>query len=65
MNSQTSNTSSVKDGLKAVFYKHFSNELPPVLLDVYDSRGSLGAISVTPRTGIISATYKNYRPTSF
>ena len=26
-----------KDGLKAVFYKHFSNELAPVLLDVHES----------------------------
>ena len=24
------------DGLKAVFYKHFSNELAPVLSDVYE-----------------------------
>ena len=56
-----------------LFYKHFSNELAPVLLDVYDSRGKLGTIRVTSRTGIISATYKkgdkrdikNYRPTSF
>ena len=30
--SQTNN-----DGLKAVFYKHFSNELAPVLLDVHES----------------------------
>ena len=30
--SQTNN-----DGLKAVFYKHLSNELVPVLLDVYES----------------------------
>ena len=73
INSQTSNTSPGNDGLKAVFYKHFSNELAPVLLDVYDSWGKLGTISVTSRTGIISATYKkgdkrdieNYRPTSF
>ena len=44
-----------------------------MLLDVYDSWGKLGTISVTSRTGIISATYKkggkrdieNYRPTSF
>ena len=56
-----------------VFHKHFSNELAPVLLDVYDSGGELGTISVTSRTQIISATYKkgdkrdieNYRPTSF
>ena len=37
INSQTSNTPSGNDGLKAVFYKHFSNELAPALLDVYDS----------------------------
>ena len=73
INSQTNNKSPGNDGLKAVFYKHFSNELAPVLLDVYDSWGKLGTISVTSRTGIISATYKkgdkrdieNYRPTSF
>ena len=53
--------------------KHFSKELAPVLLDVYDSWVKLGTISVTSRTEIISATYKkgdkrdieNYRPTSF
>ena len=58
INSQTSNTSPGNDGLKAVFYKHFSNELAPVLLDVYDSWGKLGTISVTSRTRIISAIYK-------
>ena len=44
-----------------------------MLLDVHDSWGKLGTISVTSRTGIISATYKkgdkrdieNYRPTSY
>ena len=39
INSQTSNTSPGNDGLKGVFYKHFSNELAPVLLDVFDSWG--------------------------
>ena len=34
------------------------NELAPVLLDVHDSWGKLGTITVTSRTGIISATYK-------
>ena len=73
INSQTSNTSPSNDGLKAVFYKHFSNELAHVLLDIYDSWGRLGTIIVTSRTGIISSTYKkvdkrdieNYKPTSF
>ena len=72
-NSQTNNKSPGNDGLKAKFCKHFSNELAPVLLDVYDSWGKLGTISVTSRTGIISAIYKkgdngdieNYRPISF
>ena len=59
--------------LKEVFYKHFSSELAPVLLDVYNSWGKLGTIGVTSRTGIISAIYKrgdkidvqNYRLISF
>ena len=37
INSQTNNKSPDNNGLKAVFYKHFSNKLAPVLLDVYDS----------------------------
>ena len=73
INSQISNISPGSDGLKAVFYKHFSNKLAPVLLDVYDPWGKLGIISVTSRTGIMSPKYKkgdkrdteNYRPTSF
>ena len=72
-NSQTSKKSQGNDGLKAVFYKHFSNELAPVLLDVYDSWEKLGTISVTYRTGIMSAMHKkgnkrdieNYRRISF
>ena len=53
INSQTSN-----DGLKPVFYKHFSNELAPVLLDVNDSWGKLRTMGVTSRTGVISAICK-------
>ena len=45
------------DGLKAVFYKHFLNELAPVLLDVYDSWAKFGTMGVTSRTGIISTIY--------
>ena len=59
INFQTSNnTAPGNDGLKAVFYKHFSNKLVPALLDVHDSWGKLRTISVTCRTGIISVTYK-------
>ena len=55
INSRTYNKSPVNDGLKEVFYKQFSNELAPALLDVYDSCGKLGTISVSSWTGIISA----------
>ena len=58
INSQTNNQSPVNDGLKAVFYKHFSNELALALLDVYESWVKLGTISVTSITGIVSAIYK-------
>ena len=37
INSQTNNISTGKAGRTAEFYKHFSNKLAPVLLDVYDS----------------------------
>ena len=59
INSQTNNKSQGNDGFKVIFYKHFSNELAPVLLDVYYSWRKLGTVSVTSRTGIISAIYKN------
>ena len=73
INSQTNNKSPGNDGLKPVFYKHFSNELAPLLLDVYDSWGKLATIGVTYKTGIISVIYKkgdkrdieNYRPILF
>ena len=67
---QKNNKFSSDDGLTTEFYKHFSNELASVLLDVYDSWRNLGTMSVTSRTGIISFIYKksykkdiaNYRP---
>ena len=71
--SQKNNKSPGNDGLKAISYKDFSNELAPVLLYVYDSWGNLGTIGVTSRTGILSVIYEkgdkrgieNYRPISF
>ena len=37
---------------------NFSNELGPVLLDIYDFRGKLETMGVVYRTGIIFAIYK-------
>ena len=51
INSETNNKSSGNDGLTAEFYKHFSNKITPILLDVYDSWGELGTMGVTSRTG--------------
>ena len=42
------------EGLTAKFYRHFSNELAPAFLGVYDSWGKLDAMGVTYRRGIIS-----------
>ena len=50
INSQTSNSSPRYDG----GLKSFSNKLAPVYLDVYNSWGKLGTISVTSKTRIIS-----------
>ena len=58
VNSKANNKSPGDDGIEAEFYKHFSNELVPVPLDVYESRGKLGTMGVTSRTGIISVKYK-------
>ena len=41
INSETNNKPPGNDGLTAEFYRHFSNELVPVLLGVYDSWESL------------------------
>ena len=71
INSETNNKSPGNDGLTAEFYKHFSNELAPIFLDVYDSWGKLGTMGITSRTGIsmiyyikkvIKRTLQNYRP---
>ena len=70
INSQTNNKTSINDGLTLQFYKHFSNELAPVLLDVYDTWGKLDTMDVTSRKGIKSVICKkghksdigNYRP---
>ena len=70
INSETNNKSPGNHSFTAEFYKHFSNELAPLLLDVYESWGKLGSMGVTSRTGITSVKYQrgdkksisNYRP---
>ena len=70
INSQVNNKSQGKDGFAAEFYKHFSNELAPDFLDVYDSWGKLGTMCFTSATGIIFDIFKksdkkdiaNWRP---
>ena len=73
ISSKTKNKSPGNLGLASEFYKHFSDELAPVLLDVYDSWRKLGTMGVTSRIGIILDKYKkcnkkditNYRPMYF
>ena len=55
IHSETNNKPPSNDGLTAEFYSHFSNELAPALLGVYDSWGKLDTMGVTYRRGIISA----------
>ena len=55
INSETNNKSPGDDGLTAEFYKHFSNELAPVPLDVYESW--LGTMGVTCGTRISMIFY--------
>ena len=58
INSQTNNKSPGNDDLIAIFYKDFSNELAPVVLDVYDFWGKLVTMGGTSRTAITSTIYK-------
>ena len=58
INFQRNNKPRGNSGLPAKFYIHFSNELAPVLSDVYNSWGKLGTMRVTFRAGITSARYK-------
>ena len=60
INSETNSKPPGNDGFTAEFYKHFSNELASVLLDAYDSWGTLDTMGVTYRTGIISVIYKRW-----
>ena len=57
INFERDNKSLGNDGLTAEFYKHISNELAPVLLEVYDSWEKNGTMVVTSRTGISMIFY--------
>ena len=46
------------DGLTTEFYIHFSNELAPLLLDVYDSWWKVGTMGFTSSAGIIFAIHR-------
>ena len=54
INSETNNKPPGNNGRTAKFYRHFSNEVAPVLLGVSDSWGKLDIMGVTYRKGIIS-----------
>ena len=47
INSEKNNKPPGNDGLTAEFYRHFSNEVAPVLLGAYDSWGKLDTMGVT------------------
>ena len=57
INTQTNKKSSSNHSLTAELYKHCSNELSPMLLDVYDFWEKFDIIGVSSRTGVISVTY--------
>ena len=57
ISSQINHKYAGNDGLTTEFYKHISNEIALVLLDVYDSCGKLGTMGVTSKTGIIYLSY--------
>ena len=56
--SKTNNKSPGNNGHTGEFYTNFSNELAPVIFDVYDSWGKLGTRGVTSRLWIMSVIYK-------
>ena len=57
-NSQTNNKSPGNDCLTAEVYKHFSNELSLILLNIYHSREKFDTVGAISGTGIISVMYK-------
>ena len=60
INSETNNKPRGNEFYKQQNFINFSNELAPVLLDVYHSWGKLDTMGVTYTTGIISAIYKRW-----
>ena len=60
INFQTNNNFLGNDGLKAELYKHFSDKLAPVILDVHDSWSKFGTMGVTSRTRIYLSCIKRW-----
>ena len=56
MNSETNNEPPGNDGLTAEFYRHFSNEVAPVLLGVYDSWGKFDTMAIISAIRALSRT---------
>ena len=53
INAQKNSKSPGNDGLTAEFYKHFTNELALILVEVYDYWKQLGIIGISFKTSII------------
>ena len=61
INSQTNNKFPGNDDLTAEFYEHFSNQLPPDLLDIYDSCRKLGTMDVLEQESYLSYIKKEIK----
>ena len=56
INSETNNKPPGNVGLTAEFYRHFSNEVAPVLLGVYDSWGKFDTMAIISAIRALSRT---------
>ena len=57
ISSETNNKFPSHDSLTAEFYKHFSNKLASILIDVYDFSGKLDTMGVTSKGGMSMILY--------
>ena len=61
INSQTNNKFPDNDSLSAEFYEHFTNQVAPNFLDVYDSCRELGAMGVLEQKSYLSYIKKEIK----